>query len=62
MKGAEHKSHIFDGGLVTGGAAYTMLAESLPIVIGLLTAGLFIMRIIIAVQEYKLNKKKLDEG
>jgi hypothetical protein len=52
---------VFDGGMVLGGTAYATFAESLPVVIGALTAILFIIRIAVAVQEYRINKRSLEK-
>jgi hypothetical protein len=54
--------HFFDGGMVLGGTAYASFAESLPILIGALTAILFVIRIAVALQEYKINKRSLENG
>lgn len=61
MKDVEQHKNILDGGMVLGGTAYVTLAEHLPIIIGFLTAVLFAARIYIAIQEIRLNKKKLDD-
>jgi len=52
---------VFDGGMVLGGTAYAAFAESLPVIIGALTAVLFIIRIAVAVQEYRINKRSLEK-
>ena len=58
----EQKTNMTDGALVAGGGAYVMMAEHLPIIIGILTAILFAGRIIIAIQEYKINRKVLEKS
>ena len=57
-----HKSNIFDGSMVAGGAAYTVFAESLPIIIGVVTLVLFLLRIYTAWQEIRINKRALEKG
>jgi hypothetical protein len=54
--------HFFDGGMVIGGAAYASFAENLPILIGALTAILFVIRILVAIQEYRINKRSLENS
>jgi len=55
----QHKSNIFDGSMVAGGTVYTAFSSNIPVIIGVLTAVLFLIRIVIAIQEYRLNKRKL---
>ena len=52
----QHKSNATDGLIVVGGTSYAVFAEVLPVIIGVLTALLFIYRLFIAHQEYKINK------
>ncbi len=54
-------AHGIDGGMVLGGAAYVSFADALPFIIGLLTAILFIIRIAVAIQEWRLNRRKLKQ-
>lgn len=52
----QHKSNATDGIIVLGGTSYAVFAEVLPVIIGILTALLFVYRLFIAHQEYKINK------
>jgi hypothetical protein len=57
----QQKATITDGAVVIGGGVYAGLSDSLPIVIGVLTAVLLSFRILLAFQEYKNNKKKASK-
>lgn len=47
----EQKTNITDGSLVAGGGVYVFLSDSLPIVIGILTVVLLMVRIALAIKE-----------
>lgn len=51
---------VVDYGLASAGIAYFL--QVLPAVSGVLAAMLIVLRIIVAVQEYKLNRRKLQVG
>jgi len=55
------KSSAADGGMVIGGIAVAKFATILPITISVLTVTLFVARILVAYQEYKINKKILAD-
>lgn len=57
----QHKNSFMDGGMVVGGVSYASFADSLPIIIGVLTAILFVIRIMVAYQEYRINQRKLGK-
>lgn len=57
----QHKNSIMDGGIVFGGVTYASFADFLPVIIGVLTAILFVIRILVAYQEYRINQRKLGK-
>lgn len=58
---ATHKGNVSDGLMVLAGTSYAVFAEALPIIIGALTAALFIYRIFIARQETKINDLQIEK-
>lgn len=58
------KASAADGGTIVAGGLFVTLSEKLPIVVGVLTAILFLWRIACATQEFRINrlKRKLLEA
>jgi hypothetical protein len=57
----QKSGYIMDSGMVLSGAAYTAISDAIPVVVGVLTVILFAWRIVIAIQEYKINKRELEK-
>ena len=60
-EGVLMQKNIFDTGLVAGSYVVVYLGSLVPTVLSLLTFAVLVMRLVLMLQDYKINKKKLDE-
>ena len=56
-----HKNSILDTGLVTGSSVIAYLGAIVPTALSILTIAILIGRLVIMRQDYRINKKKLNE-
>jgi hypothetical protein len=58
----QNKHAYTDGATIAAGGIYASVSDALPLVIGVLTAILLTIRILVTIQEYRKNKRDIDNS